>query len=181
MYRSPSQNDEEFEIFKTRWDETITNITSASSDISTFIGDFNARNSSWWANDIDNNHGLEINEIANYNGLHQLINSPTHILPNSLSCIDLCFTNQPNLVYESGVIPSLFPRCHHQIIYAKFNFQVYFPPAYKRTVWQYNKANVNLSRRILADVNWANILSTMSVVDWSPLNARKRNAVFEGV
>ena len=32
-------------------------------------------------NDIDNNHGLEINEIneiANYNGLHQFINSPTH-------------------------------------------------------------------------------------------------------
>ena len=33
--------------------------------------------------------------------LHQIINEPTHILPNSSSCIDLIFTSQPNMVIKS--------------------------------------------------------------------------------
>ena len=35
-------------------------------------------------------------------GLHQLISDPTHLLQNSLSCIDLIFTDQPNLVVKIG-------------------------------------------------------------------------------
>ena len=108
LYRSPSQDGEEFNNFKIKWDETISNITCASPHISTFIGDFNVRNSDWWVNEVDNIAGIEINEIANVYGLCQIINNPTHILPNSLSCIDLCFTSQPILSTKVVLFPFYF-------------------------------------------------------------------------
>ena len=40
---------------------------------------------------------------------------------DSKSCIDLNFTDQPNLIIESGVHPSLHEQCHHQIIYGKLS------------------------------------------------------------
>ena len=58
-----------------------------------------------------------------------------------------------------------FSRCHHQIIYAKINFKVHFPPVYKRLVWDYKKANVNLIKRSLAGVDWVNLLNPLSVND----------------
>ena len=33
--------------------------------------------------------------------------------------------------------PSLFPRCHHQLIYAKIKFKMYFPPTYTRRIWDF--------------------------------------------
>ena len=61
-------------------------------------------------------------------GLHQLISEQTHFMGDSKSCIDLIslislWTNQPNLIMESGVHPSLHEHCHHQIIYGKFQCQ----------------------------------------------------------
>ena len=53
-----------------------------------------------------------------------LISEPTHLLPNSLPCIDLIFTDKPNLVVDSGVRPSLCPNCHHQIFFCKFNLMM---------------------------------------------------------
>ena len=100
-------------------EETIININNSTPFISIFIGDFNARNTNWWANDISNSQGLDVEEIASHHGLKQVIDCPTHILPNSASFIDLIFTSQPNLVVESGV--------HHQIIFAKIRFKVHSP------------------------------------------------------
>ena len=35
---------------------------------------------------------------------------------------------------ESGVHTSLHKNCHHQIIYAKFNLKIYYPPPYEREI-----------------------------------------------
>ena len=60
-------------------------------------------------------------------GFHQLISDPTHLLPNSSSCIDLQ-TDQPNLAVDSGVHPTLHGNRHHQIIFSKFNLMIEYPP-----------------------------------------------------
>ena len=52
-------------------------------------------------------------------GLQQLIDEPNHNRKNSSSCIDLIFTNQPNLIVNRGTHPSLHENCHHQITFAK--------------------------------------------------------------
>ena len=66
--------------------------------------------------------------------MKQLIAQPAHVLENSSSCIDLIFTNQPNLIMYAGVYPSLHSICHHQVIYVKFNLQVEYPPPYIREI-----------------------------------------------
>ena len=85
--------------------------------------------------------GDTVDNITKQYGLHHVIREPTHIFGNTLSCIHLTFTSQPNLITESAVHPSLHPNCHHQIIYAKFNLQIYFPSPYLREVWHCKDAN----------------------------------------
>ena len=104
-----------------------------------------------------------IDAITTQFGLQQLIKEPTHvltdspscidllnhILTDSPSCIDLLFTSQPNLVMESGVYSSLHQNCHHQVIYAKINFKMFYLPLYKREIWHYQRANVYQIQRAI--------------------------------
>ena len=64
--------------------------------------------------------------------LLQVMNKPTHISQNFNSCIDLLLTNQQNLNTDSGVHPSPYSNCHHQMIYGKFNSKIFYPPLYER-------------------------------------------------
>ena len=72
--------------------------------------------------------------MTSHYGLTQIINEPTHIVEDALSCIDLIFTSQPNMVLDSRVHSLLHPNSHHQIVFAKFNLKVYYPPPYERHV-----------------------------------------------
>ena len=98
------------------------------------LGDFNVKSSNWCKNDITTTEGKAIENISSQFGLHQMINEPIHILESS-SSNDLIFTSQPNLITESGVHPSLHPNSHHQIIFAKFNLKIHYPPPYFHEVW----------------------------------------------
>ena len=93
--------------------------------------------------------GAKIEFVNSQYGLHQIINEPTHVLENSLSCIDLIFTSQLNLVVDSGVHPSLHPNCHHQIVYAKFNLKIHFPPPYEREIWHYAQGDTELKEQFI--------------------------------
>ena len=98
-------------------------------------------------------------------GISQIIDKPTHIPPNSASCIDLIFTCAPNLIVDSGVHPSLFPRCHHQLIYAKINFKMFFPPTYTRRIWDFSRANTDGNKQAMSGVDWENSFSNLTVHD----------------
>ena len=82
-------------------------------------------------------------------GMKQLIAELAHVLENSSSCVDLIFTNQPNLVMDAAVEPSLHFKCHHQFIYAKLNLQIEYPPPYTREVWDYGKAQFDLINKAI--------------------------------
>ena len=94
-------------------------------------------------------------------GLTQLIKEPTNFEANkNPSCVDLVFTDQPNLVLESGTRNSLDPYCHHQITYSRFNFKIPPPPPFERKIWLYDRANVNLIRRCISNFPWERHLSS---------------------
>ena len=76
----------------------------------------------------------QVSKVTSQLGLHEIANEPTHILPNSSSCIDLIFTSQPNMVIESGIHSSLHSSCHHQIVFAKFNLRICYPPPHSKEV-----------------------------------------------
>ena len=88
--------------------------------------------------------GDTVDNITKQYGLHKVSKEATHILDNTSSCIDLMFTSQRNLITKSGV----------QIVYAKLNLQIYFPPPYLREVWYYKDANTELIKRAFCEFNW---------------------------
>ena len=144
IYRSPSQWSEESDTFLSNFELLQDFITNRNPFVSIIIGDFNARSNNWCSSDKTTYEGKKLEFLTSQCGFKQLISDPTHILERSSSCIDLTFISQPNLVINSGVHSSLHPNCHHQIIHAKFNLKVFYPPPYKRVVWHYQDANNNL-------------------------------------
>ena len=73
------------------------------------------------------------------------------------------FTNQPNLIVDSGVHPSLHSNCHHQITYFKVNLSIEYPPPYERLVWDYNRTNVEGIKKTIDSVNWEVMFNNKSV------------------
>ena len=133
------------------------------SSFTAIFGDFNARSRSWCSDDITSYEGSHIDCLTMTYGFHQLIPDPTHLLPNSSSCTDLAFTDQPNLAVDSGVHPTLHGNCHHQIIFSKFNLIVEYPPPYEQLVWGYKKANTDSIQKALKKTNWRFLFPNKSV------------------
>ena len=85
------------------------------------------------------------------------------MLPNSSSCIDLIFTEQPNVAVNSGVHPSLHVKCHHQIIHCKSNLMIIYPPPYERLAWDYKRANTDAIISSINQVDWEFLFSNKNV------------------
>ena len=95
-------------------------------------------------NDTTTEEGTILENLTSLFGMKQLTSDPIHILQQSSSCIDLTFVNQPNLVINSGIHPSLHQNCHHQIVFCKLNLKIEYPPSYTREVWDYGKDQTDL-------------------------------------
>ena len=74
------------------------------------LGDFNIKSKNWYINDEIIPEGTKIEFVTSQYGLHQIINELTHVLENSLYCIELIFRLQPNLVVDLDVHPSFHPN-----------------------------------------------------------------------
>ena len=98
LYRSPSQFQDNFETFADNFEMTLELLTQKNLFLLTAIGDFNAKSSNWYNKDKTSFECNTIENVTSQLGLHQIMNEPTHILPNSSSCIDLIFTSQPKIV-----------------------------------------------------------------------------------
>ena len=155
LYRSFSQTRVTFETLADNFELTLDKIVNKNPLI-VALGDFNAKTTNWYKNDINSYEGLKIDTITSQLGLQQLINEPTNLIANSSSCIDLIFTSQPDLVMESGFHSSLHPNCHHQVVFAKINLKICYPPPYEREIWHYEKANADLICRSIDQFPWDN-------------------------
>ena len=96
IYRSPIQNKNEFDLFLANLEQLLGEINKRKPYLSIITGDFDARSSSWWSEDINTTEDLNLFSLTSSNGFYQLINEPTHIQGSSPSCIDLIFTKQEN-------------------------------------------------------------------------------------
>ena len=89
MYRSPRQDNVEFENVPFDFDELLSKTTSSKSLFTIILGDFNARYySSWWKEDKTATENTHLEALISLHNFDQLISEPTHILSNSSSCID---------------------------------------------------------------------------------------------
>ena len=156
LYRSPTQTQDEFEIFLIIFEQLIGDIIAKNPLFVLNTSDFHVRSTNWWKNDLSVSEGTQVDSLTTSYGLSLIISDPTDILPNSSSCIDLIFTNQPNLVTERGVLPSLHPNCHHQTVFAKLNLKVECPPLYERLIWDYKNADIPSINRSVDIFDWGN-------------------------
>ena len=78
------------------------------------------------------------------------------------SCIDVMFTNQPN-IFHSIIYPTLLTTCHRQIIYAKICFKVHFQPPFERVIWHYKRASTDLIKRSIEQFDWAKSFSNLGL------------------
>ena len=160
LYRSPSQSHNEFSSFITNLESTLQVITLRKPLLTMVLGDFNAKKL-WFDQDNTSYEASILNDLMAQYSFTQMTHEPTHIPESSVSCIDLVFTSQENLVTNSGVHSSLHPKCHHQIVFSNFNLKIYYPPPYERLIWKYEKTNADLIR----DFDWKNKLSLIGIKD----------------
>ena len=52
--------------------------------------------------------------------------------------------------------PLLHQNCHHQIIFAKVDMKMFYPPPYKRLICVYRNANVEAMNSAITSFNWEN-------------------------
>ena len=157
LHKSPSQTKDKFENVIKNLEQNWKHIANKSPFLIVVLDDFNARMQGLYQNDITTSEGCKINISTSQFGLSQIIKQPTHILNNLTSCMDLIFTSQPYLVMHSGVHPSLHPNYHQQIVFAKFNLTIFYPPPYKRLVWHCQQANTDLIKRVIELFDWEKV------------------------
>ena len=165
LYRSPSQTQEEFQTFISNLKLSLDTLLCGNPFLIVMIGDFNAKSKDWCSIDITSFEGSELDFLTSQFGLLQIIKEPTHILDSSRSCIDLIFTSQPNMVIDSGLYASLHSNCHHQIIYAKFDLNIFYLPPYERTVWHFKHANSDHIKRAIDIFDWESALNYIDAND----------------
>ena len=157
---------DDFVSFLDNFELTLDSLAQKNPFLMVALGDFKAKSSNCYKG-ITSDEGRKTEALTSQNGLHQETNEPTHILNDSSSCIDLIFNSQPNLLIKPGVHPSLHPKCHHQIIFAKFNLDIVFPPPYEREIWHYQKSNIDLIKRAINSFDWEKAFPILMLTRWS--------------
>ena len=122
--------------------------------------------SDWYTGDTTIFKSSKIEVITSQFGIQQIIKKPTHIQGKSVSCIDLILSSQPNLVSVcSAIHSSLYQSYHHQIVLAKFNLKVHYPPPYEREVWHFKKREYRSYQEAHHEFPWERSLANLDIND----------------
>ena len=168
VYRTPSQRLKcDIENFARSLQQIIDNINKEKPSCILIMGDLNARSPMIWSRETKEElAGKMVSDVMNLNGFEQQIDEPTHLPSGEVAtCIDLLYTNQPSLLTDCGVLPSLDSKCKHQLVYGKVNFHIPCPPKYKRMIYDYNSADHESIKNTVRDTNWRTLFEGKSSND----------------
>ena len=166
IYRNPCHkaSSPEFELFLSNFENLHKRVKLENPYVSFFAGDLNGHSKSWYEDGDTNAEGAALNSLFTELDLDQIISEPTHFFNDhsNPSCIDVIVTDQPNLVLDSGVRPSLDPLVHHQMTFCKLNFKIPPPPKYDRKLWHFKKAQTNLIKTAIKSFPWERRLGNLN-------------------
>ena len=74
LYRSPSQNRDEFETFLDYVELNFDHMVGKNPYLMVALGEFNAKSNSWYRNDSTDTEGSKIDILTSTFGFHQIIN-----------------------------------------------------------------------------------------------------------
>ena len=159
LYRSPNQNQEQFESFCENLIDVLSGINNQQPTCSILVGDFNAKLPKCCPSDKDSKAGQDIDTFTTTSGYTQMIGQPTHIMNEKSSCIDLLFTTNSKLHCDVGVEQTLYDKCHDNIIYGSLNLSIPLPPPYCREVWDYKNTDLVIIQHAIILVNLNDVFS----------------------
>ena len=67
------------------------------------------------------------------------------------------------MVVNSGFFPSIHQSCHHQIVFAKVNLKIFYPPPYTRRIWDYSNTNYEAINNAIDGFDWEKAFSNVNV------------------
>ena len=123
-----NQSSEEFDLFQESLQNIIDNIKDLRPHCVILTGDFNCRSNQWCPGGKNLPEGIALDDLFESYNMTQLIDQPTNVEPRGISCVDLIFTDKPNLFIDHDIHSSPDNCCHHQIIHGKLNACVPLPP-----------------------------------------------------
>lgn len=125
------------------------------------MGDFNAGNL-YLKNSFLNHTPItsferKLYQAANVLGLSQTIEEPTRVQDNTHNLRDLCFVKNRDMLEDQGLLSS-FSHLDHFPIYISIKVKIHPPDLASKTVWDYEKMDVNRLTNILMTSNWEDIV-----------------------
>ena len=69
------------------------------------------------------------------------------------------------LVMGLGIHSSLHRNCHHQLVFAKFNLKVHYPPHDEREVWDFKEPNTDHIKRAINWFRWEMSFTNLDTKD----------------
>ena len=165
FYRNPENKSETegFKKFLTDFETLCEQIRKEKPHAVFFTGDVNGHTQEWYPEGDTNAEGTKLEELFTNLNLSQIINEPTHFFRDDCtpSCIDIILTDEPNLVLDSGVRPSLDPAVKHHITFCKLNFKIPPPPKFTRKIYHYNRAQKDAIIKAIEDFPWKDQLKNI--------------------
>ena len=166
FYRNPEHkaNSIGFQDFLTNFENLHEQISKENPYAIFYTGDVNGHTQAWLPTGDTNEEGTKLDELFTSLNLSQLIDEPTHFFRDDClpSCIDIILTDQPNLVTNSGVRPSLDPAVKHHITYCKLNFKIPPPPKFFRKIYHYGRAQRECIVKAIETFPWATELCKLT-------------------
>ena len=137
LYRSPNHGQNDFESFINNLEYNLNSVMVNNPFLTVILGDFNAKSSLWYNNDITTHEGSKTDGVISKFGLQQIYRLLIVYRPD--------FYNSTKFSY--GIWSSIFTtrKLHHHITFAKFNLRIHYPHPYERER-HYQKANVDQIR-----------------------------------
>ena len=121
------------------------------------VGDFNAKNKSWFADQTTDHHGDALKHFTDSVNLHQLISESTfNVLERNQSLLDLMFTNTPHSVLSAYTAPPLADHC--PVIAHTSLRKTRHAKTSERECFLYSKTNVSELHEALDAINWDDVL-----------------------
>ena len=97
-------------------------------------------------------------DILTVNGLTNLIVNPTHLSGNSETSIDLILVTDSIHVIDSDTIPIDRSISDHDGTYVTIHSGYDHNKSFKRDVWNYKRANYDLMKSKIKEVNWYELI-----------------------
>ena len=79
-YNHPNQTLEEVNLYMHKLEHIYENIKKENPVVTIICGDYNARSTLFWENDITNWEGRIFSDFLLSNHLEELVNKPTHVM-----------------------------------------------------------------------------------------------------